>query len=380
MGAYSPAPVVTPEIYQMVMDQIIYPTVRGMKKDGIVFTGFLYAGLMISKDAAGKPTVKTLEFNCRFGDPETQPIMSRLKSDFSELIEAGIDGSLDKVIAEWDPRCALGVVLASKGYPAAPRKGDVISGVELQGDDTVTFHAGTKFNGKGELVTSGGRVLCVVGLGDDLHQARDKAYKALDKVHFDGMQYRKDIGHRALYYYFMRHPKLFSFIAALGLGACACAFAQTTSPLPGPFPADPTPKPFDYPEGLSTPQFTLEQNPASVIQFGDFPIVLGVTPLSVVTKAFGGSLHHLPDRTDYLCYSAPIQETPKPKKKAKKKPVEDEVPPPEVIGQNICSSSVSAERLPKLRLKLSPLKANSVLHCRKLFLMWLSDLSASVLI
>ena len=159
---------------------------------------FLYAGLMISKDASGKPTVKTLEFNCRFGDPETQPIMSRLKSDFSELIEAGIDGSLDKVIAEWDPRCALGVVLASKGYPTAPRKGDVISGVELQGDDTVTFHAGTKFNDKGELVTSGGRVLCVVGLGGDLHQARDKAYKALDKVHFDGMQYRKDIGHRAL--------------------------------------------------------------------------------------------------------------------------------------------------------------------------------------
>ena len=198
MGAYSPAPVVTPEIYQMVMDQIIYPTVRGMKEDGIVFTGFLYAGLMISKDASGKPTVKTLEFNCRFGDPETQPIMSRLKSDFSELIEAGIDGSLDKVIAEWDPRCALGVVLASKGYPTAPRKGDVISGVELQGDDTVTFHAGTKFNDKGELVTSGGRVLCVVGLGGDLHQARDKAYKALDKVHFDGMQYRKDIGHRAL--------------------------------------------------------------------------------------------------------------------------------------------------------------------------------------
>ena len=133
----------------------------------------------------------------------------------------------------------------------------------------------------------------------------------------------------------MRHPKLFSFIAALGLGACVSAFAQTTSPLPGPFPADPTPKPFDYPQGLSTPQFTLEQNPASVIQFGDFPIVLGVTPLSVVTRAFGGSLHHLPDRTDYLCYSAPIQETPKPKKKAKKKPAEDEVPPPEVIGQDI---------------------------------------------
>ena len=117
---------------------------------------------------------------------------------YDQLIEAGIDGSLDKVIAEWDPRCALGVVLASKGYPTAPRKGDVISGTELQGDDTITFHAGTKFNDKGELVTSGGRVLCVVGLGDDLHQARDKAYKALDKIHFDGMQYRKDIGHRAL--------------------------------------------------------------------------------------------------------------------------------------------------------------------------------------
>lgn len=131
----------------------------------------------------------------------------------------------------------------------------------------------------------------------------------------------------------MRLPKLFSFIAALGLGACA--IAQTTSPLPGPFPADPTPKPFEYPEGLSAPQFTLEKNPASIIQFGDFPIVLGVTPLSVVTRAFGGSLHHLPDRTDYLCYSAPIQETTKPKTNQKKKTAEEEVSPPKVIGQNI---------------------------------------------
>lgn len=130
----------------------------------------------------------------------------------------------------------------------------------------------------------------------------------------------------------MRLPKLFSFIAALGLGACA--IAQTTSPLPGPFPADPTPKPFEYPEGLSAPQFTLEKNPASIIQFGDFPIVLGVTPLSVVTRAFGGSLHHLPDRTDYLCYSAPIQETERPKTNQKKK-TEEEVSPPKVIGQNI---------------------------------------------
>lgn len=198
MGAYSPAPVVTPEIYKMAMDQIILPTVRGMKEDGIEFTGFLYAGLMIGKDKKGQPSVKTLEFNCRFGDPETQPIMARLKSDFSELIQAGIDGSLDKVIAEWDPRSALGVVLASKGYPSAPRKGDVISGVTLRGNDTLTFHAGTKLNDKNELSTSGGRVLCVVGLGNNLREARDKAYADLQKIHFDGMQYRKDIGHRAL--------------------------------------------------------------------------------------------------------------------------------------------------------------------------------------
>lgn len=198
MGAYSPAPVVTPEIYQMAMDQIILPTVKGMKNDGIEFTGFLYAGLMIGKDKDGKPTVKTLEFNCRFGDPETQPIMARLQSDFSELIEAGINGSLDKVVAQWDPRCALGVVLASKGYPVSPRKGDVITGVELQGRDTLTFHAGTKLNDKKELTTNGGRVLCVVGLGDTLREARDKAYADLEKIHFDGMQFRKDIGHRAL--------------------------------------------------------------------------------------------------------------------------------------------------------------------------------------
>ena len=198
MGAYSPAPVVTPEIYQMVMDQIILPTVRGMKEDGIVFTGFLYAGLMIDKDAEGKPTVKTLEFNCRFGDPETQPIMARLQSDFPTLIEAGINGTLDKVIAQWDPRSALGVVLASKGYPTAPQKGDEICGIESPTDDSVTFHAGTKVDSDGKLVTNGGRVLCVVGLGRTLREARDKAYTSLEKINFNGMQYRKDIGHRAL--------------------------------------------------------------------------------------------------------------------------------------------------------------------------------------
>lgn len=198
MGAYSPAPVVTDEVYQLVMDQIILPTVRGMKEDGIVFTGFLYAGLMIDRGSDGKPTVKTLEFNCRFGDPETQPIMSRLKSDFPALVEAGINGTLDKVIAEWDPRCALGVVLASHGYPVSPRKGDVITGIEAATEDSMTFHAGTKLDENGSLLTSGGRVLCVVGLGDTLRSAKDKAYSAAEKIRFDGMQYRKDIGHRAL--------------------------------------------------------------------------------------------------------------------------------------------------------------------------------------
>ena len=164
MGAYSPAPVVTQEIHDKTMEEIILPTVRGMAKDGIRYTGFLYAGLMIDKDKEGKPTVKTLEFNCRFGDPETQPIMSRLKSDFAELIQAGIDGKLNEVKIEWDPRSALGVVLAAEGYPTSPRKGDVIAGIPEEDDSTKTFHAGTKLNGKKEIVTSGGRVLCCVGL------------------------------------------------------------------------------------------------------------------------------------------------------------------------------------------------------------------------
>lgn len=198
MGAYSPAPVVTPEIHHKVMKEIMLPTVAAMAKEGNTYTGFLYAGLMIGKDKDGKSTVKTLEFNCRFGDPETQPIMSRLKSDFAELIQAGIDGKLDQIQPEWDMRPALGVVLASEGYPEHPVKGDVITDIPEETEDAITFHAGTKFNENGELVTAGGRVLCVVGLGGNLKQARDNAYKATAKIHFRGMQFRNDIGYRAL--------------------------------------------------------------------------------------------------------------------------------------------------------------------------------------
>ncbi len=198
MGAYSPAPVVSKEIFGIAMSEIILPTVRGMAKDGIEFTGFLYAGLMIDKSKEGKPSVKTLEFNCRFGDPETQPIMSRLKSDFAQLVSAGIDGNLDKISAEWDERPALGVVLAAAGYPSSPRKGDVINGIPAEDNSSKTFHAGTKLNEKNDIVTAGGRVLCCVGLGEDLKQARDKAYELVEKIHFDGCQYRTDIGYRAL--------------------------------------------------------------------------------------------------------------------------------------------------------------------------------------
>ena len=157
-------------------------------------SGFLYAGLMIDK--AGAP--KVIEFNCRFGDPETQPIMARLKSDFTVLLEAGINGTLDKVEAEWDRRVAMGVVLAAAGYPDAPRKGDVISAIPAATDDTITFHAGSSVNDAGQLVTSGGRVLCVVGLGDSVRVAQQKAYAVADQIQFDGKQLRRDIGNRAL--------------------------------------------------------------------------------------------------------------------------------------------------------------------------------------
>ncbi|MBE5529502.1 phosphoribosylamine--glycine ligase [Laribacter hongkongensis] len=194
MGAYSPAPVVTPQVHARVMRDIILPTVAGMKKDGHAYTGFLYAGLMIDK--AGNPF--TIEFNCRFGDPETQPIIARLKSDFTVLLEAGIDGKLDQVEAEWDRRVALGVVLAAENYPETPRKGDVITGIPAATDDSVTFHAGTTFNTAGELVTSGGRVLCAVGLGDSVKMAQNKAYAVADQIRFAGKQMRRDIGSKAI--------------------------------------------------------------------------------------------------------------------------------------------------------------------------------------
>ncbi|MGZ5036838.1 MAG: phosphoribosylamine--glycine ligase [Usitatibacter sp.] len=192
MGAYSPAPVVTPEVHNRAMREIVLPTVKGMAADGIVFTGFLYAGLMIGAD--GAPRV--VEFNCRLGDPETQPIFLRLKSDFFEIVEHAIDGTLDQVDAQWDRRAALGVVLAAAGYPDAPRKGDEIRGLPKPGDDYRVFHAGT-IEKDGKVVTNGGRVLCVTALGDKVKIAAERAYEIVDGIRFDGMQYRKDIGHRA---------------------------------------------------------------------------------------------------------------------------------------------------------------------------------------
>ncbi|OGQ50910.1 MAG: phosphoribosylamine--glycine ligase [Deltaproteobacteria bacterium RIFCSPLOWO2_02_FULL_53_8] len=193
MGAYSPAPIVTPELHARVMREIIIPTVHGMAKDGIPFTGFLYAGLMI--DAHGNP--KTLEFNCRMGDPETQPIMARLKTDLVTVMEHAVSGTLDTIELEWDRRTALGVVMAAAGYPDAPRKGDTISGIPAETPDCVTFHAGTALM-NGKLTTTGGRVLCVVGLGDSVKMAHKQAYAGVEQIHFDGAQFRQDIGWRAL--------------------------------------------------------------------------------------------------------------------------------------------------------------------------------------
>jgi len=193
MGAYSPAPIVTPQLHARVMREIILPTVQGMAKEGEPYTGFLYAGLMI--DAQGNP--KTLEFNCRMGDPETQPIMARLKTDLVTVIEHAVNGTLKDIELDWDRRTALGVVLAAAGYPDAPRKGDVISGIPEESEDSVTFHAGTIID-NGALKTAGGRVLCVVGLGDSVRVAQKHAYETVEKVKFDGMQFRHDIGWRAL--------------------------------------------------------------------------------------------------------------------------------------------------------------------------------------
>ncbi|MCD9228389.1 phosphoribosylamine--glycine ligase [Ralstonia pseudosolanacearum] len=193
MGAYSPAPVVTPTLHARVLREIILPTIRGMEKDGIPYTGFLYAGLMI--DADGTP--KTLEFNCRMGDPETQPIMARMKTDLFDVLDRAIDGKLDGMELDWDRRTALGVVMAAYNYPDTPRKGDVITGIPKETEDSVTFHAGTTLK-DGALTTSGGRVLCVVGLADTVKAAQRAAYGAVERIQFDGAQYRKDIGHRAI--------------------------------------------------------------------------------------------------------------------------------------------------------------------------------------
>ena len=193
MGAYSPAPVVTPNVHARAMHEIIQPTVQGMARDGIPFTGFLYAGLMI--DANGQP--KTLEFNTRMGDPETQPILMRLKTDLVEVLLKATEGGLESVELQWDRRFALGVVMAAAGYPEAPRKGDVITGLPAEAEDAVVFHAGTS-NDDGTLRVSGGRVLCVTALGDSARLAQQRAYDALQGIHFDGAQYRRDIGHRAI--------------------------------------------------------------------------------------------------------------------------------------------------------------------------------------
>jgi phosphoribosylamine--glycine ligase len=195
MGAYSPAPVVTAPMHERIMREVIWPTVRGLAADGTPYTGFLYAGLMIAAD--GTPNV--LEFNCRFGDPETQPILARLRSDLVDLCEAALDGRLDASDADWDPRAAVGVVIAADGYPDRPRKGDAIAG--LDGADRLpgkVFHAGTRLDDGGRVLTSGGRVLCAVGLGDTVKAAQAQAYGLVQALCFEGMQYRHDIGWRAI--------------------------------------------------------------------------------------------------------------------------------------------------------------------------------------
>jgi len=198
MGAYSPAHVVTPTIHAKVLREVIQPVMRGMESEGITYTGFLYAGLMISPDGG----LKVLEFNCRMGDPETQPIMLRLKSDFAAIVEHAVNGTLDKVEAEWDRRTALGVVMAAANYPDTPRKGDIITGLPdgqaaKKMEDAHVFHAGTAMQ-DGKVVTSGGRVLCVVALGDMVKQAQNRAYEIADTIKFDGSQMRRDIGYRAI--------------------------------------------------------------------------------------------------------------------------------------------------------------------------------------
>ena len=211
MGAYSPAPIITPKIHAEVMRDVIYPTIRGMLDEGIPFTGFLYAGLMISKNPDATNKIKVLEFNCRMGDPETQPIMMRLKTNFADLIEHAIDGTLNQIDTEWDRRVALGVVLAAQNYPQTPKKGDVITFLtknninisnaekeEIKENNSYVFHAGTAINADGKIVTNGGRVLCVTALGDSTKIAQKIAYEEVGKISWDGMHFRHDIGNKAL--------------------------------------------------------------------------------------------------------------------------------------------------------------------------------------
>ncbi|MFC3339472.1 phosphoribosylamine--glycine ligase [Paracandidimonas soli] len=197
MGAYSPAPIITPELHNRIMREVIYPTVQGMAADGIPFTGFLYAGLMIGDGPDATRALKVLEFNCRLGDPETQPIMMRIKNDLTEVFAKAIAGKLDEAAIEWDRRTALGVVVSAANYPQAPRTGDVIASLPKDTDECRVFHAGTKLE-DGVLKTAGGRVLCVTVLADSVRRAQANAYAALREVQFDGQHYRRDIGWRAL--------------------------------------------------------------------------------------------------------------------------------------------------------------------------------------
>jgi len=197
MGAYSPAPIVTPALHNRIMREVINPTLQGMARDGLPYTGFLYAGLMIGDGPDATRPVKVLEYNCRMGDPETQPIMMRVKGDLAAVFEHAVNGTLEQACIEWDRRTALGVVMAAPGYPVSPRTGEPISPLPADTDDCVVFHAGTALR-DGALHTSGGRVLCVTALGDSVKRAQATAYKAVQQIHFDGRQYRSDIGWRAL--------------------------------------------------------------------------------------------------------------------------------------------------------------------------------------
>ena len=197
MGAYSPAPVVTPVIFDRVMKEVIQPTIAGMDADGIPFTGFLYAGLMIGEGNAASCPIIVLEFNCRMGDPETQPIMMRIRSDLLSVFEHAVNGTLDQATIDWDPRTALGVVMASDNYPGTPRLGDTITGIPPEASDCMVFHAGTTLNNK-ILQTSGGRVLCVTALDDTVRATQKRAYDVVHQIQFNGAQYRNDIGWRAL--------------------------------------------------------------------------------------------------------------------------------------------------------------------------------------